>query len=259
MADVPYLDAVRLYSDDYFLGGDGEYLDYLSERTMLIKRGATYAGILSRFIEKPGRLLDIGAAAGFLLKGLVKLGWDGSGVEPNEKMAEYGRTQLGLKMFSGTIESYTEIPPKEKYDLICLVQVIAHFLDPKRVVRSCAGLLNPGGFVLIETWNWRSLTARLAGRWWHEYNPPYVIQWFSKRSLDGLMLGSGFELLAGGRPRKQISGQHAKFLLKKKLKNSACGRGIGKIVDLCSDDRLLPYPGGDLFWALYRKKEEEEN
>jgi hypothetical protein len=67
--------------------------------------------MLKRFTP-PGSVLDVGAAAGFLLAGLRQIGWSGSGVEPNDRMAEHARSQLGLNVRTGTLES---LPPYEQY------------------------------------------------------------------------------------------------------------------------------------------------
>jgi 2-polyprenyl-3-methyl-5-hydroxy-6-metoxy-1,4-benzoquinol methylase len=201
MTALRAIDVQELYSDNYFFGEKGEYPDYLAEESLLIKRGACYAKIMSRFLKRPGKMLDVGTAAGFVLKGFVDSGWDGTGIEPNERMAGYGRSHLHLKIHTGQIESFTG---QEKYDVISLIQVIAHFADPVKAVRACLDLLKRKGYLLVETWDWRSLTARLLGRFWHEFNPPYVLQWFSWKSLNHLMAYLDLKLVAKDCPEKNF-------------------------------------------------------
>ena len=70
-------------SDDYFNeGGDG-YDDYTVEMEMLIKRGEYYVDKLSNYMNL-GKVLEIGAAAGFILKGFENKGCLGTGIEPNK-------------------------------------------------------------------------------------------------------------------------------------------------------------------------------
>ena len=71
----------------------------------------------------------------------------------------------------------------------------------------------PGGVWVIETWDRESVVARLLGRRWHEINPPSVLHWFSRRSLDALLASLGFERVARGRPRKTIGADHVRALL----------------------------------------------
>ena len=118
----------QIYSDDYFFKGGAGYDDYTLEKDMLIKRGEYYADKMSKHIN-PGKVLDVGSAAGFILKGFENKGWTGTGIEPNKSMVEYGRKRVGVKLVQGTIET---LDLKEKYDLIIAIQVIAHLYDLNR-------------------------------------------------------------------------------------------------------------------------------
>ena len=84
------------YSDDYFFKGGAGYSDYTLEKDMLIKRGEYYADKISKYLVA-GKVLDVGAAAGFLLKGFENKGWEGTGIEPNHSMVEYGNSVMGCE------------------------------------------------------------------------------------------------------------------------------------------------------------------
>jgi len=45
------------YSDDYFYGGGAGYPNYLDESAILIRHGRYYAKVLSKHIEKVGKLV----------------------------------------------------------------------------------------------------------------------------------------------------------------------------------------------------------
>jgi SAM-dependent methyltransferase len=234
-----------IYGDDYFTGGGAGYADYLAEGAMLERRGRDYAKILSRYAA-PGKVLDVGAAAGFILQGFIAEGWRGAGVEPNAAMAKYGRERFGLQIETGDFENFHA---GEKFDLVSMIQVAAHFHAPRRAFENAFDLLAPGGFLLIETWNFRSLTARVFGRNWHEYSPPSVLHWFSPATLTNVLEKIGFEKLARGRPSKKISGAHAKSLLEYRL-----GRRFAPLLKTIPDRVNFPYPAEDLFWLLLQKK-----
>ena len=89
-----------IYSDDYFFGGGAGYDDYTLQKGMLTKRGEYYAEKMNRYMM-PGRVLDIGSAAGFILKGFENKGWKGTGIEPNASMAAYGRKIIGVDVKQG--------------------------------------------------------------------------------------------------------------------------------------------------------------
>jgi hypothetical protein len=166
-------------------------------------------------------------------------------------MVAFGRRYLNVPMVEGTLEDY---PSKsEEFDAITMIQVIAHFFDVKRALGVAASLTRLGGLWLIETWNRDSLTARLLGRYWHEYSPPSVRNIFSLRGLDAFVAGYGFQPLARGRPKKYILGEHLKSLLAHKAVESSLSRAALSFARLIPDDARVAYPADDLFWRLYRK------
>lgn len=235
----------EIYDDSYFSGGGAGYADYLAEGEMLKERGRMYAKKLAKFSAgAKGEILDVGAAAGFILQGFIESGWRGSGLEPNETIARAGRKRFGLDIRQGSLESFNA---DEKFDLISMIQVAAHFYEPRTAFQKAADLLNDNGLLLIETWNRESISAKIFGKNWHEYSPPSVLQWFSEKGLTEFLKDFGFEKVARGRPSKKISGAHAKSLLKYRL-------GENFLLKLIPDKLNFPYPSEDLFWALYRRK-----
>lgn len=247
--DSSHLDDV--YGDDYFFGGGDGYADYFEESDLLIERGRTYHELLRPFVGSEAHLLDVGAAAGFVLQGLLNHGaWTGQGVEPNERMATYGRDTLGLDITTSPLE---RLDSERKFDVVTCIQVLPHFYDLEVALESVARLTRTTGHLLVETWDKESKTARLFGKSWHEYSPPSVLHWFSPNTLDQLLRRYGFERVAKGRPSRKLSAGHAKSLLSHKLKGSKLATPFGKLTSVISDSWSVPYPGDDLFWALYRR------
>jgi hypothetical protein len=235
-----------VYDDSYFFGGGAGYPDYLSEGRLLRAHGARYARLIRRYVSPPGRMLDVGAACGFLCDGFRSAGWETEALEPNGRMARYGRETLGLTTHETALEEFNG---QGAYDLVSMIQVIAHFVDLHKAMAKAAELTRDGGFWLIETWDHRSLTARAFGKHWHEYNPPSVLNYFSRRSLGALGRQLGFHLVAEGRPRKRILWRHARSLLDHQVPWGWFHRVSGVL----PDDLMLPYPAEDLFWVLLRK------
>lgn len=236
----------QIYADEYFTGGGAGYDDYLAEGEMLRARGRSYAKILTKYTSA-GRMLDVGAAAGFILQGFVDEKWSGRGIEPNESMAKHARARFNLDVARGDFETFQTA---EKFDLISMIQVAAHFHAPRKAFANAADLLKPNGLLLVETWNYKSLTARVFGKNWHEYSPPSVLQWFSPQTLTGFLRRFDFERIAVGRPSKKISGAHAKSLLEYRLGEKSVFNSLVKFIP---DRANFPYPAEDLFWAIYRK------
>ncbi len=164
-----------VYGDDYFTKGGAGYANYLSEEMSLRDRGRYYARKLAR-LTAPGRILDVGCAAGFILNGFVQEGWKGVGLEPNITIGAYGRDQLGLDIRHGTLETFKDA---DQFTAVSMIQVAAHFRDPVPAFVKARRLLMDGGLLLVETWDRHSIIARLLGKHWHEYSPPSVLHWFT--------------------------------------------------------------------------------
>ncbi|HEV8507020.1 MAG TPA: class I SAM-dependent methyltransferase [Chitinophagaceae bacterium] len=241
-----------VYSDDYFFEGKDGYPNYLNKERLLYKQGLRYAKLISKY-TKSGKVLDIGSAAGFILKGFRDSGWICYGIEPNETMAAFGRKNLNLDIKTGSIET---IQTNERFDLINMIQVIGHVYDLDKTLQNVTALLNKRGLVLVESWDVKSLTARMMGKNWHEYCPPSVVHWFSDATLSTLFKYYGFELIAKGHPLKKIHVDHAfsflegrsvKLIFKERLVR-AMNRFIGKLT--------LIYPLRDVKWYIFRKISE---
>ena len=239
----------KVYSDEYFFEGKDGYPNYLEEKEILLKYGIHYAEIISEY-TKPGKILDVGCAAGFILKGFESMGWQGFGVEPNETMANYGKNELNLDIQIGSLETYHT---ENKFDLISMIQVIGHFYDIDKALENISNLSTKNGLILIESWNMNSLVARIFGKNWHEYSPPSVINWFSDKSLAKLFNDYGFELVENGFPAKRINLNHALSLLEKNSPNIFFKRRLIAFLSKVLGNLVINYPPVDLKWYLFRK------
>jgi SAM-dependent methyltransferase len=239
----------QVYSDTYFYGGGAGYTDYLAEGRLLRAAGRRYGRLLARH-TKPGKLLDVGSAAGYILKGLEDCGWQGVGVEPNASMVRHAEEALGLQMVTGALEN---VELHEAFDAVSMLQVIGHFQDPREALETAAGFLHPGGHILMDFWNTRSLTARIFGQHWHEYSPPSTLHWFSFDGLRRLGETIGLVHVTHGRSLKMLNGAHAKSLFKYKFSDVPMGAMAAKAIDLIPDNLPLIYPFDDLFWILFQK------
>ena len=112
------------------------------------------------------RLLDIGAGIGLLVAEANAQGFQAVGVEPSRNLVEIGKEKLGVDLRQG-IFPHPELAA-EKFDLICLVDVIEHVQNPVGLLAEIAKALAPDGRVIVVTPDVGSLAARtLKKRWWH--------------------------------------------------------------------------------------------
>ena len=105
----------------------------------------------------------------------------------------------------------------------------------------------------METWDSESWTARILGTRWHEYSPPGVLHWFSRRRLAALLENLGYEVIQTGKPKKRIESGHAKSLLQYKLGQQGIAGWMSQALHLVPEGIEIPYPCDDVFWILARR------
>jgi SAM-dependent methyltransferase len=238
----------RTYGDTYFDGGGTGYADYLAGEALLRAQGRRYAELLQDHVPL-GHVLDVGAAAGFLLQGFLDAGWIGTAVEPNPRMAALARQRLGVPVHVGPLEDFRS---SDRFDLVTMIEVLPHFTDVRAALAAAAAVTAPRGYWLIETWNRDDLGARLLGRHWHEYNPPSVLHWFNPAGLRLLLGEYGLVEVAHGHPAKCITGAYVKSILRRQLGGGLLGRMLDAALP---DTAAIPYPFRDVFWALFQRAE----
>ena len=241
----------QVYGDAYFFEGGAGYPNYLRNEQLLRRHGRQLAGKVRKDISQ-GRVLDVGCAAGFVLRGFQDAGWTGVGIEPNPKMADHATQYCDCPVHCGTMADFPTKSPD--FDLVAMIQVAAHFADPMTAFQQAHALTRPSGFLFIETWNVNSWSAKLMGRNWHEYSPPSVLHWFRFPGMKMAIEQIGYRQVAGGWLLKRISGSHAKSLAGSKLSDVPGGKLMMPLLGMVPDNLTIPYLSDDLGWLLFQKQ-----
>ena len=178
---------------DVILGevyGEAADAEYVDEE---VGQRATAAAVLDRLeqVVRPGRLLDLGCWVGFLLSEAAQRGWQTTGVEPSAWASSYARG-LGLDVLHDDL--MTAPLPSASFDAIVLGDVIEHLPDPAAGLARIAGLLAPGGALVLMLPDAGSRLARLLGRRWWSVLPTHV-QYFTRGSLTRLLQRQGWRVL----------------------------------------------------------------
>lgn len=102
----------------------------------------------------PGRALDLGAGEGRTALWLAERGWAVTAVDFSDVALERGRQRVASADPPGSVEwvcaDLVEFDPTGgSYDLVLLLFVHLHPLERRRLLRSAAATLVPGGLVLV--------------------------------------------------------------------------------------------------------------
>src|SRR5262249_36404199 len=91
----------RLYDDPaYFRDADSGYGDYLSAENSHRRMAARRLRWIGRY-QAPGRLLDVGCAAGFFIDEARQRGWEVAGIEISSDMRARANTFAPGRTFGG--------------------------------------------------------------------------------------------------------------------------------------------------------------
>lgn len=181
-----------LYDEEYFesYSGGEAYDEDEAQRRYEARCRVT---LLRRFCTG-GRLLEIGAAAGYFLREASESGFDVVGIEPVAGVAERARERLGIDIRLGFIEDVAL--PDASFDAACAWHVVEHLSDPVAAIGHVRRALRPGAFLLLEVPNVESVYARRLLEAWPALEPDYHVGHYGPSSLGTLLERAGFEIQA---------------------------------------------------------------
>jgi len=141
----------------------------------------------------PGkRLLEIGSNMGLFLSVASEAGWEAHGVEPSRWAVEQGQRLFGVDLRQGTIESLS--PEDETADVVVMLDVLEHLVDPLAGLRRVRELVQDDGLVVLSTVNLSGLHARLRKDQWPWFIRSHL-HYFSSETLSAMLQRAGFELV----------------------------------------------------------------
>lgn len=199
-----YVDAdSEIYSYDYFKGS----IDKKHQREKIFSELLSEIEII---LHSKGRLLDIGAGDGILLKVAEKNGWNAEGTEIASAMIRYARDDLGLTVHHGVLEDI-ELPSRA-FDAITLNHVLEHVKNPLSTLQRISILLKPSGVARIEVPNLAGISSRIKNvqsrlrlkkNPWKHYSTGHHFWFFDPRTLHRTIEASGLSVLEMKTPAKQ--------------------------------------------------------
>lgn len=103
------------------------------------------------------QVLDVGCGGGILSESMAALGGNVTAIDLAEKSLKVARLHLlesGQKVDYRCIavEALAKLVPAS-FDCVTCMEMLEHVPDPESVVRSCAALVKPGGYVFFSTLN----------------------------------------------------------------------------------------------------------
>jgi 2-polyprenyl-3-methyl-5-hydroxy-6-metoxy-1,4-benzoquinol methylase len=165
------------------------------EATVAALKKGTFRFVLGK-LPPPARgakLLDCGAATGFLLEVARDLGYDPYGVELSEFGAKAIADKLGADHVHQGELAGARFPAAGKGDfaVVTMCDYIEHVRDPKQTLALARALLGPGGVLAITTPDAGSPSRKVLRTGWTHYKVEHLF-YFNQRNLRRLFEDTGF-------------------------------------------------------------------
>jgi SAM-dependent methyltransferase len=158
---------------------------------------------------RPGRWLDVGAAAGHFVEAASRAGIVAEGCELSGTAVASARAR-GLVMHHAAVEDFT---PSARYDTITAFDVIEHLREPRVFLDRLRSWLAPAGTLALTLPDVSSIYPRLMGRHWFYYAPRDHLHYFDPRTITRLLDEQGFGRARVTRAYKPLTPAHVALQL----------------------------------------------
>lgn len=125
------------------------------------------------------RILDIGCGGGLVSEPMTRLGASVTAVDASEANIKTAMTHadqggLAIDFRVGTVEDLIE-GGEPAFDVVLNLEVVEHVADPAQFLKDCAGLVKPGGLMIVATLNRTAKAFALA-----IVGAEYVLGWLPR-------------------------------------------------------------------------------
>jgi 2-polyprenyl-3-methyl-5-hydroxy-6-metoxy-1,4-benzoquinol methylase len=146
-------DETDFYGKQYWLQHQTDNLGFgdiqSRVRRDLAERNLHWLQTLLKYCPPPARTLELGCAHGSFVALMQQSGYSTSGIEMSPWVVDFAKKTFGIRVALGPVEE-AGLPDGE-LDAIVLMDVLEHLPDPLGTMKHCLRLLKPGGFLLIQT------------------------------------------------------------------------------------------------------------
>ena len=147
---------------------------------------------LVREYVSSGRLVEVGASAGFFAHLARTAGFDVTAIEMDPGCCRHLREVVGVKVVE-TDDPVTALGAFDGADAVTLWHILEHVDQPAALLAAAADALVPGGLLVVATPNLGSLQFRVLGAHWPHIDAPRHLALVPQTALEERVADLGLE------------------------------------------------------------------
>jgi len=139
-----------------------------------------------------GRLLDVGCAAGALVRRAQEFGYKSCGLEIDPQITVLGREFFGIRILTGRIET---VRFWRSFDIVTMYDVFEHLYDPDLALRRVHAILARRGLLVIETFRTDCVEFERNPLQHPDCKPLEHIGMYREEHIDKIMTRNNFSII----------------------------------------------------------------
>ncbi|MGD0050322.1 MAG: class I SAM-dependent methyltransferase [Vulcanimicrobiaceae bacterium] len=185
---MPTIDQMRSYVEAEY--ARGVYNSYVAASDLKALTFATRAQRIAKRVNG-GRLLDVGASAGFFVEQALLVGFDAYGVELSSEAVASAAAPIRERLTVGDVNALA-LEETTPFDVVTAFDLIEHVFDPIAFLAEVRRVARPGALLVITTPDVGHLLRYVLGARWPMFQPMQHTVLFSRRGLRLALTQAGY-------------------------------------------------------------------
>jgi SAM-dependent methyltransferase len=184
----------------------GVYNSYVGAANL---KAMTFAARASAIAKRArgGRLLDVGASAGFFVEQALSAGFDAYGIELAGEAVAKASPRVRDRMTVADVNALA-LGGVEPFDVITAFDLIEHVFDPVAFLREIRRVARPGALIVITTPDAGHVLRYVLRARWPMFQPMQHTVLFSRRGLRLALSEAGYDDVEIGPATKTLTADY---------------------------------------------------
>ena len=201
---MPTIEQMRAYVEAEY--ARGVYNSYVAASGLKVLTFSTRARRIAERVPG-GRLLDVGASAGFFVEQALHAGFDAYGVELSQEAVANAAPAVRARLTVGDVNQLA-LDGTAPFDVVTAFDLIEHVFDPLAFLREIRRVARPGALLVITTPDVGHVLRHVLRARWPMFQPMQHTVLFSRRGLRLALTSAGYGDVSIGPATKTLTADY---------------------------------------------------